>query len=140
MDALNPDYYRPADLGFECIDLTERYTFNTGNCLKYMFRLDDKDTPRKNAGKARWYAQRAMRRGEPFRPVLDGDIPGAARMLRTLAERDHQHAAPFWTAMLGCLTGDADGDDVAATLGELACRIEADNPDTSEHKKKEEGR
>lgn len=139
MDAINPDYYRPDDLGFECIDLTERYPFNTGNAIKYMFRLDGKDTPARNAGKAQWYARRAQRHGEDFRPIRREDMDGAALMLRILADRDHQHAAPFWRAMLACLTGDADGDDVAAALDAMADQIEIEaDGDTNEQK--EEGR
>lgn len=137
MDAINPDYYRPDGLGFECIDLTERYPFNAGNAIKYMFRLDGKDTPRKNAGKARWYVRRAKRRGERFQPIRREDMDGAALMLRILADRDHQHAAPFWRAMLACLTGDADGDGVAAALDAMADRVGADD-DMNEQK--EEGR
>lgn len=137
MDAINPDYYRPDGLGFECIDLTERYPFNAGNAIKYMFRLDGKDTPARNVRKAQWYARRAQRRGERFQPIRREDMDGAALMLRILADHDHQHAAPFWRAMLACLTGDADGDGVAAALDAMADRVGADD-DMNEQK--EEGR
>ena len=119
MDACNPGYYHADDLGIECIDLTEQYTFNVGNCLKYMFRLHGKNTVTENLDKARYYAHRARLRGERCQPVMPNGTHDAAHMIHTLARHDWQHAAPFWTAVLACHMGEADTAAVAATLDEL---------------------
>lgn len=123
MDTFNPDYYQN-DLGFECIDLTEQYSFNAGNCLKYMFRLHGKNTVSENLGKAAWYARRAHRHGERFRPVLPSDSNDADRLLRTLAENDWQHVAPFWDTVAACHAGAADTEDVMNTIDQLIATID----------------
>ena len=60
----NPEHYRKQD--FEAIDiiksvLTEEQFagYLLGNSLKYLLRVNDKDTPLMNIGKAEWYSARA---------------------------------------------------------------------------------
>jgi hypothetical protein len=63
-DWKNPEHYRKKD--FEAIDiiksvLTEEQFagYLLGNSLKYLLRVNDKDTPLMNIGKAEWYSARA---------------------------------------------------------------------------------
>ena len=62
-DWKNPEHYRKKD--FEAIDiiksvLTEEQFagYLLGNSLKYLLRVNDKDTPLMNIGKAEWYSAR----------------------------------------------------------------------------------
>ena len=63
-DWKNPEHYRKKD--FEAIDiiksvLTEEQFagYLLGNSLKYLLRVNDKDTPLMTIGKAEWYSARA---------------------------------------------------------------------------------
>jgi hypothetical protein len=63
-DWKNPDHYKKQ--GFEAIDVIrsvlteEQYTgYLIGNSLKYLLRINDKDTPVMNLGKSCWYSSRA---------------------------------------------------------------------------------
>jgi hypothetical protein len=63
-DWKNPEHYKKKD--FEAIDiiksvLTEEQFagYLLGNSLKYLLRVNDKDTPLMNIGKAEWYSARA---------------------------------------------------------------------------------
>jgi len=62
-DWKNPEHYRKKD--FEAIDVIksvlteEQYTgYLIGNSLKYLLRVNDKDTVQMNISKAEWYANR----------------------------------------------------------------------------------
>lgn len=62
-DWKNPDHYKKQD--FEAIDVIksvlteEQFTgYLIGNSLKYLLRVNDKDTVQMNIGKAEWYAGR----------------------------------------------------------------------------------
>ena len=62
-DWKNPDHYRKKD--FEAIDVIksvlteEQFTgYLIGNSLKYLLRVNDKDTVLMNISKAEWYANR----------------------------------------------------------------------------------
>ena len=63
-DWKNPDHYKKQD--FEAIEVIksvltkEQFTgYLLGNSLKYLLRVNDKDTPLMNIGKAEWYSARA---------------------------------------------------------------------------------
>lgn len=62
-DWKNPEHYQKKD--FEAIDVIksvlteEQFTgYLIGNSLKYLLRVNDKDTVEMNIGKAEWYAGR----------------------------------------------------------------------------------
>jgi len=62
-DWKNPDHYKKKD--FEAIDVIksalteEQFTgYLIGNSLKYLLRVNDKDTVLMNISKAEWYANR----------------------------------------------------------------------------------
>ena len=62
----HPKYYENGP--FECILLAEQYSFNVGNCLKYVWRHRDKGHPKEDLEKALWYAKQAIAREEAFTP------------------------------------------------------------------------
>ena len=53
----HPQHYENGP--FECILLTEQYSFNVGNMIKYVWRHKAKGHPKEDLEKALWYAQRA---------------------------------------------------------------------------------
>ena len=62
-DWKNPEHYQEKD--FEAIEVIksvlteEQFTgYLIGNSLKYLLRVNDKDTVQMNIGKAEWYAGR----------------------------------------------------------------------------------
>jgi putative AlgH/UPF0301 family transcriptional regulator len=62
-DWKNPEHYQKKD--FEAIEVIksvlteEQFTgYLIGNSLKYLLRVNDKDTVQMNIGKAEWYAGR----------------------------------------------------------------------------------
>ena len=62
-DWKNPEHYQKQD--FEAIEVIksvltpEQYAgYLIGNSLKYLLRVNDKDTVQMNIGKAEWYASR----------------------------------------------------------------------------------
>ena len=62
-DWKNPEHYQKKD--FEAIEVIksvlteEQFTgYLIGNSLKYLLRVNDKDTVQMNIGKAEWYASR----------------------------------------------------------------------------------
>ena len=63
-DAVNPGHYRSHASGIECIQVTEHMSFNLGNAVKYIWRVDDKGDPVENLRKSRWYIDREIQRRE----------------------------------------------------------------------------
>lgn len=59
----HPDHYTNHPSGVECIDITEHYNFNLGNCIKYVWRAGLKtESPLEDLQKARWYLDREIKR------------------------------------------------------------------------------
>lgn len=56
----HPKHYTSHPSGVECITITEHYNFNLGNCIKYLWRSDLKDSPVEDLEKAAWYLQREI--------------------------------------------------------------------------------
>ena len=63
-DWKNPEHYKKKD--FEAIEVIksvlteEQFTgYLLGNSLKYLLRVNDKDTPVMNVSKSQWYSDRA---------------------------------------------------------------------------------
>lgn len=63
-DAVNHPSHYTAYKGIEVIDLTEQLNFNRGNAVKYLARagLKDPNTEVEDLKKARWYADREIKR------------------------------------------------------------------------------
>ncbi|KAA8828671.1 DUF3310 domain-containing protein [Bifidobacterium tissieri] len=70
----HPDHYQADNDPFECILLVEQYSFNWGNCMKYVWRHRRKGHPKEDLEKALWYANRAAHNNEILRPA-HLDIP-----------------------------------------------------------------
>lgn len=58
----NPKHYTSHPSGVECIEISEKLTFNLGNAFKYVFRRDDKENTYQDLSKAEWYLNREIAR------------------------------------------------------------------------------
>ena len=62
-DKINhPPHYTAHPSGVECIQITEGFSFNIGNIIKYLWRADEKGAPIDDLQKAQWYLQREITR------------------------------------------------------------------------------
>lgn len=57
-----PRHYNVHPSGVECIEITEWMNFNLGNCIKYIWRADEKGATIEDLKKARWYLDREIDR------------------------------------------------------------------------------
>ena len=69
-DAVNhPPHYTSHPSGVECIDITEWYSFNVGNAIKYLWRAGLKSPdPLQDLRKAQWYVTREIDRLSKVKP------------------------------------------------------------------------
>lgn len=68
----HPRHYTQHPSGVECIEIVEHFSFNVGNVIKYAWRAGLKSAdPIPDLMKARWYADREIRRLQNSRE--DGD-------------------------------------------------------------------
>lgn len=63
----HPPHYTSHPSGVECITVTEWMNFNLGNCVKYIWRADEKGNTIEDLKKARWYLDREIARLERLR-------------------------------------------------------------------------
>ena len=62
-DKINhPPHYTAHPSGVECIQITEGFSFNIGNAIKYLWRADEKGAPLDDLKKAGWYIEREITR------------------------------------------------------------------------------
>ena len=62
-DKINhPPHYTAHPSGVECIQITEGFSFNIGNIIKYLWRADEKGAPIDDLRKAQWYLTREITR------------------------------------------------------------------------------
>jgi hypothetical protein len=62
-DKINhPPHYTAHPSGVECIQITEHFSFNVGNAIKYLWRADEKAAPLDDLKKAGWYIEREITR------------------------------------------------------------------------------
>jgi hypothetical protein len=59
-----PKHYTTHPSGVECIEISEKLSFNLGNAFKYVFRRDDKENTLQDVSKAEWYLKREIGRLE----------------------------------------------------------------------------
>ena len=106
IDPVNhPSHYTSARFPFECIELTSRMDFCTGNMVKYVWRHLDKGKPVEDLKKARFYLNYEIERIRPdtYWPTTYE----ALQKLHALADLpNHCDYQPFWQALLN---NDADG-------------------------------
>ena len=69
----SPKHYTAHPSGVECITITEHFSFNIGNAVKYLWRCGLKGDEIEDLKKARWYIDReiARREGRPAAQVPD---------------------------------------------------------------------
>jgi len=58
---VTPNHYRQHPSGVEAIQITEHFSFNLGNVIKYVWRADHKNGL-EDLEKARWYLDREIQR------------------------------------------------------------------------------
>lgn len=59
-----PKHYTTHPSGVECIEISEKLSFNLGNAFKYVFRRSDKENTLQDVSKAEWYLKREIARLE----------------------------------------------------------------------------
>lgn len=64
----HPSHYTSHPSGVECITITEHFTFNVGNAIKYLWRAGLKAGTIEDLKKAAWYVQREIQRLEAQTP------------------------------------------------------------------------
>lgn len=100
---------RYTDGPVECIMLAERYGFNIGNAIKYVYRHKSERHPRQDLDKALWYLNRARSHGDRPLPLTGPRTVGEAStgtLLRLLSDADWAGAARFWTGLADALSTD----------------------------------
>ncbi len=65
----HPDHYNNHPSGVECIDIVEHMSFNIGNCIKYLWRIDLKDDPFQDLDKAIWCLNREKLKRKKLKDV-----------------------------------------------------------------------
>lgn len=73
----HPKHYTGHASGVECIELSEKLSFNLGNAFKYVFRRDDKENTYQDLSKAEWYLKREIGR----LTVLMETMPASVELL-----------------------------------------------------------
>lgn len=64
-DTVNhPKHYTSHPSGIECIQVTEHFSFNLGNVIKYLWRAEEKGAPLEDLKKAAWYLNREIQKRE----------------------------------------------------------------------------
>ena len=64
----SPKHYTAHPSGVECITITEHFSFNIGNAIKYLWRCGLKGDEIEDLKKARWYIDRELARRERHPP------------------------------------------------------------------------
>nr|UVX55830.1 MAG: protein of unknown function DUF3310 [Bacteriophage sp.] len=90
----HPAHYASRNIGCECIALTRRQAFCTGNIIKYLWRAPFKGHETEDLKKALWYAQLASKTGEKVNKTGPCDIILHRLLLSTTGE---EHTA--WTGL-----------------------------------------
>ena len=63
IDNINhPEHYTAHPSGVECITITEGFSFNLGNVIKYLWRAEEKGALIADLQKAEWYLRREIDR------------------------------------------------------------------------------
>lgn len=117
-DKTNPPWYRSHPSGVECIDLTERMDFNTGNALKYVWRFREKDG-KEGLQKALWYVNKEIARRDRESALMQ-DSSNLAKVMA--AETDPKVAMALWYLVFA---DNVSNDDGRKALVEAKSLIEA---------------
>ena len=67
----HPEHYTSHPSGIECIQVTEHFTFNVGNAIKYLWRAGLKSPDAiQDLRKAAWYVAREIARLERSKTIV----------------------------------------------------------------------
>jgi hypothetical protein len=101
-----PSHYTQNASGVECIELSEKLSFNLGNAFKYVFRRDGKENTLQDVSKAEWYLKREIGRLEDALDVLPASSliflhPGLSggdlrKADRVIAAETNENAADYY--------------------------------------------
>jgi hypothetical protein len=69
-----PKHYTSHPSGVECIEISEKLSFNLGNAFKYVFRRDDKENALQDVSKAEWYLKREIGRLEGLIDTMPASV------------------------------------------------------------------
>lgn len=100
-DPINhPKHYSDNGVGFECIELSRRATFDVGNAIKYMWRSDHKNGI-EDVKKARWYVNDAIANDDhQTTSFLLQDRRDYSLLCTRVAEsQPEEHRRLFWFAL-----------------------------------------
>jgi hypothetical protein len=86
-DVVNhPKHYTSHPSGVECIEISEKLSFNLGNAFKYVFRRNDKENAYQDLSKAEWYLKREIGRLEGLLEHTPGAFISAIHPALTIAD------------------------------------------------------
>jgi len=136
-DKINhPPHYTSHPSGVECIQITEGFSFNIGNAIKYLWRADEKGAPLDDLRKAGWYIEREITRrinlGNTAHLVTkSASLPDARwqyEMGNACANgdgmpQDIDHAKEWWT--LAAAQGNLDAQKALDACTPPAAEIDA---------------
>jgi len=110
-DKINhPSHYTSHPSGVECIQITEGFSFNIGNAIKYLWRADEKGAPLDDLKKAGWYIEREIsRRINAAKTISEIEFPKRAE---TPLEDSR------WINLRALLIAARNGDQMARSLAD----------------------
>lgn len=125
-----PKHYTSHPSGVECIELSEKMSFNLGNAFKYVFRRDDKENALQDVSKAEWYLKREISRLEK----LVEEMPASVEVLihpnlsisdykkanRVIAAEANPNAADYYVYLFD-QESVASADDLISLRDALEC-------------------
>jgi hypothetical protein len=131
-----PKHYTTHPSGVECIELSEKLSFNLGNAFKYVFRRDDKENTLQDVSKAEWYLKREIGRLEKALEELPASSliflhPGLSvsdlrKADRVIAAESNGNAADYYAYLFeqGVIQGPDDLRSLYEALEALQALIE----------------
>jgi len=110
-DKINhPPHYTSHPSGVECIQITEGFSFNIGNAIKYLWRADEKGAPLDDLKKAGWYIEREItRRINAANTISEIEFPEPA-------EKPVDYSR--WLNLRALLIAARNGDQMARSLAD----------------------
>jgi TPR repeat protein len=110
-DKINhPPHYTAHPSGVECIQITEHFSFNIGNAIKYLWRADEKSAPLDDLRKAGWYIEREItRRINEANTITEIEFPKPA-------EKPVDYSR--WLNLRALLIAAGRGDDQARRMAD----------------------
>ncbi len=131
-----PKHYTTHRSGVECIELTEKLSFNLGNAFKYVFRRADKENTLQDVSKAEWYLKREIARLEALIEVTPASVEllihphltnaDYKKANRVIAAEISAHAADYYVYLFdqASLSAASDLESLYQALVSLQLLIE----------------